>query len=186
MNQAPSIQGKNVLLRQPIESDIYDYFKCGRTKEIEKMYGRDSRDLSPLTMEEAKNYINSFFSKRFKWCVEYEGRCIGKARLKVNEYNSRARYSVGIFDTSVWGRGLGTEITHLVLQFAFDVLKLHRVDLRVLEYNHRAIACYQKCGFIKEGVEREGAFIEDRFETDVIMSILDGEYAVKKGNVKGV
>jgi ribosomal-protein-alanine N-acetyltransferase len=146
------------------------------------MYGRDTRDLKPLTMEEAKNYINSFFSKKIKWCVEYEGRCIGKARLKVNEYDCRARYSVGIFDSSVWSKGLGVEITQLALQYAFDVLKLHRVDLRVLEYNHRAIACYEKCGFIKEGVEREGAFIENKFETDVIMSILKREYAAIKEN----
>jgi [ribosomal protein S5]-alanine N-acetyltransferase len=50
------------------------------------------------------------------------------------------------------------------------------VELKVLEYNHRVIACYEKCGFIKEGVEREGAFIEDKFETDVFKSILDREY----------
>jgi ribosomal-protein-alanine N-acetyltransferase len=45
-----------------------------------------------------------------------------------------------------------------------------------LKIFYRAIACYEKCGFIREGVEREGAFIEDKFETDVIMSILDREY----------
>jgi [ribosomal protein S5]-alanine N-acetyltransferase len=58
----------------------------------------------------------------------------------------------------------------------YEQLKLHRVELKVLEYNHRVIACYEKCGFIKEGVEREGAFIEDKFETVVFMSILDREY----------
>jgi RimJ/RimL family protein N-acetyltransferase len=46
----------------------------------------------------------------------------------------------------------------------------------VLEYNHRAIACYEKCGFVKEGIEREGAFIEEAFQTDLIMSILEQEY----------
>jgi len=56
------------------------------------------------------------------------------------------------------------------------MLGLHRVDLRVLEYNKRAIACYQKCGFVMEGIEREGALIEDRWESDWIMSILDREY----------
>jgi RimJ/RimL family protein N-acetyltransferase len=50
------------------------------------------------------------------------------------------------------------------------------VDLKVLEYNKRAIACFEKCGFIREGVEREGALIEDHWETDAIMSILEQEY----------
>jgi [ribosomal protein S5]-alanine N-acetyltransferase len=89
----------------------------------------------------------------------------------------RARYSISFFDSSILGKGLGTETTELVLQFAFNDLKLHRVDLRVLEYNHRAIACYEKCGFVKEGLEREGAYIEGIFFSDLIMSILEREYS---------
>ncbi len=50
------------------------------------------------------------------------------------------------------------------------------MDLRVLEYNKRAIRCYEKCGFIVEGIDREGALIEDKFESDLFMSILDYEY----------
>ncbi|MEH7887318.1 GNAT family protein [Bacillus sp. JJ1609] len=83
---------------------------------------------------------------------------------------------MGFFDPSVWNRGLGTEVTQLVLKYAFEQLNLHRVDLRVLEYNKRAIRCYEKCGFVQEGTEREGALIEGKYETDVFMSILDREY----------
>ena len=34
-------------------------------------------------------------------------------------------------------------------------LGLHRVGLRVLAYNDRAIRCYKKCGFREEGRERQ-------------------------------
>jgi ribosomal-protein-alanine N-acetyltransferase len=176
MNQCPSIQGMNVKLRRPMESDIFDYFNYGRDKEIERMYGKETRNLTPLTIDEARAYIENFFNQKYKWCIEFEERCIGKAGLKVNDNDRKARYSVGIFDSSILGKSLGTEVTQLILQFAFEELKLHRVDLRVLEYNLRAIACYEKCGFVKEGFEREGAFVDDKFETDVIMSILDREY----------
>lgn len=89
-----------------------------------------------------------------QWVIEFAGRCIGEARLTVDAKNRRARYAIGIFDTTKLGMGLGTEATRMVLRYAFEVLKLHRVDLRVLEYNRRAIRCYEKCGFVKEGVER--------------------------------
>lgn len=115
-------------------------------------------------------------SPAFEWAVEFKGKCIGQARLTINESDKRARYAVGLFDISQLGKGLGTEITRLVLDYAFNTLHLHRVDLRMLEYNKRAIACYRKCGFIQEGVEREGALIEDKWETDVMMSILEQEY----------
>lgn len=178
MNQAPLIKGFNVMLRQPIEDDINDRYKCGRNIELVRMYGGDTRILKPFTMEEAVEFVERIRANKLEWCVEYQFRCIGQARLTVNEGDNRARYAVGLFDSSVWGIGLGTEITQLVLQYAFEFLKVHRVDLRVLEYNQRAIACYEKCGFIKEGIEREGALIEDRYESDVMMSILSREYVV--------
>ncbi|MCI2424239.1 GNAT family N-acetyltransferase [Saccharopolyspora sp. K220] len=74
------------------------------------------------------------------------------------------------------GRGLGSEATQLVLEYAFTELGLHRVDLRVLAFNERAIACYTTCGFVIEGRERETALIDGRWHDDVMMSILDHEY----------
>ncbi|MGM0880685.1 MAG: GNAT family N-acetyltransferase [Bacillota bacterium] len=176
MNESPLIRGQRVILRKPIEQDMFDRLACGRNEEIVRMYGGDTRNLKPFTLEDAKAFFDDILSRKLNWCIEFEGKCIGTARLTIDEHDCRARYATGIFDPSHWNKGLGTEVTQLVLQYAFEQLKLHRVDLRVLEYNQRAIACYEKCGFIKEGVEREGAFIEDKFESDVIMSILDREY----------
>ncbi|WP_108670427.1 GNAT family N-acetyltransferase [Peribacillus acanthi] len=179
MNVAPVIQGKNVLLRQPIESDVMDYYQVESSKELIRLYGGDTRNIKPKTFEEAQKFVDTIRANKLEWCVEFESRLIGQGRLSVSEIDNRARYAVGIFDPSVWGKGLGTEITQLVLQYAFDELKLHRVDLRVLQYNKRAIKCYEKCGFTQEGIEREGALIEGKYETDVIMSILDREYKTK-------
>ncbi|SFC50117.1 GNAT family N-acetyltransferase [Tropicimonas isoalkanivorans] len=54
---------------------------------------------------------------------------------------------------------------------------LHRVDLRVLSFNTRAIACYRACGFVHEGTEREAAFIDGEWHDDWIMGILSHEHA---------
>jgi len=181
VKEASIIHGSKVLLRQPIESDVMDYFNVEVNQELVRMYGGDTKNLSSKTMERATKFIDSIRTNKFEWCVEFEGRLIGQARLKVSETDNRARYAVGLFDPSVWSKGLGTEITQLVLHYAFEELNLHRVDLRVLQYNKRAIKCYEKCGFIQEGLEREGALIEGKYETDVFMSILDREYQSLKG-----
>ena len=62
-------------------------------------------------------------------------------------------------------------------RYAFDVLKLHRISVRVLEYNARAIRTYKKCGFVVEGRERQSALVDGTWYDDVIMGILDGEFA---------
>lgn len=56
MNQAPLIEGLKVKLRQPIVTDINDRFRCGRNKELVRMYGGDTRNLKPLTIEDAVNF----------------------------------------------------------------------------------------------------------------------------------
>jgi RimJ/RimL family protein N-acetyltransferase len=111
------------------------------------------------------------------WIIEWQGRAIGNTFLhELDEVNRRTRFSIGIFAPACWGQGLGTEATRLVLGYAFDILQLHRVELRVLAYNQRAIRAYEKAGFVYEGIEREGAWIAGRWESDLCMSILEDEY----------
>ena len=64
----------------------------------------------------------------------------------------------------------------MVLSHAFGTLRLHRVDLRVLSYNERAIRCYRACGFIEEGRERESARVGKAWYDDIIMGVLAREY----------
>lgn len=141
------------------------------------MVGGDPLSCPPLTETEVEQWYEQLCQDSLQWVIETEGRCIGVVKLhSLDQANRRARYAIGIFDPTYWNRGLGTEATRLALQYAFEVLHLHRVDLCVLAFNHRAIACYEKCGFVREGIEREGAFIGGEWHSDVIMSILEQEY----------
>ncbi len=122
-----------------------------------------------------------FIEKQPSAWVIAAGRFIGHIRL--HSYASddkRAALAVGIEDPAYLDRGYGKEAIKLVLAYAFGQ-DLHRVSLRVLASNARAIACYQKCGFIKEGREREAAFISGRWQDDIIMGVLEYEFAGSTG-----
>lgn len=179
-NQAPILRSERLIFRKPRESDIQDRFLCGRNAELEKMCGRNVAGLPPYSYEDAKQWVERLAARPLGWAIEFKGKCIGQARLKVRESDKKARYAVGIFDEQVLNQGVGTEITQTVLKYAFETLELHRVDLKVLAFNKRAIACYEKCGFVREGVEREGAYIEGKWEDDWIMSILEQEYRARQ------
>lgn len=69
--------------------------------------------------------------------------------------NGIAWLGLGLGDRGSWGRGYGTEAMSLILNFAFNELNLRRVQLSVFSYNERAIALYEKLGFVREGVYRE-------------------------------
>jgi RimJ/RimL family protein N-acetyltransferase len=118
------------------------------------MYRGSRSDLHPLTEEDARQWLRRLLEIEYAWIIE-TSTLIGQIRLEsVDLRDRRANLLVGIEDSAQLGKGLGTEAIILVLGYAFHILKLHRLSLRVVEYNLRAIRAYQKCGFIDEGRER--------------------------------
>lgn len=85
--------------------------------------------------------------------------------------------SSGLFVAALRGRGLGREVTRLVLAWAFEVLGVHRVQLEVLASNRRAINCYLACSFRREGVRRDAELYPDGWKDFIIMGILRSERA---------
>jgi RimJ/RimL family protein N-acetyltransferase len=76
----------------------------------------------------------------------------GKAGLNHLDFRDRTgEYNLVIGEKAARGKGYGTEITRLVLDYAFTVLGLHNVWLRVFAYNPAAIRVYEKAGFVPIG-----------------------------------
>lgn len=69
--------------------------------------------------------------------------------------NGTAVVYIGIGDESFRGQGIGKEALALTLEFGFQELNFHRIQLTVLSYNKPAISLYESLGFKKEGVYRE-------------------------------
>jgi RimJ/RimL family protein N-acetyltransferase len=164
------LRGPRVLLRPPRDADKSERLKYGRNAEFVRMVGGDPDAMSPLTVDEVGRWYDQTVSEPYCWSIEHEGRFIGTARLhRLDPAARSAWYAIGLYDPSAWGCGLGTEATILVLSFAFQQLHLRDVFLRVLEYNHRAIAAYRKAGFLAERLERDSLAVGDERYSDVVM-----------------
>jgi RimJ/RimL family protein N-acetyltransferase len=99
-----------------------------------------------MTEESAKRWVQRLLDQDYAWIIE-AGSLIGEIRLdRVDLRDSRASLAIEIEDASQLGKGLGSEAIALALGYAFNVLELHRVSVRVVDYNFRAIRAYQKCG----------------------------------------
>lgn len=128
-------------------------------------------------MAEAKRWLRGLVNHPHAWVIEADGALVGQARLDgLNPQDQRARLAIGLFSDRHLGQGIGRRAIGLVLDHAFGPLGLHRVDLRVLAGNQRAIRCYLACGFVREGVERQSARVGEVWEDDWIMAILEPEY----------
>ena len=74
------------------------------------------------------------------------------------------------------GQGLGKQLISELLHFAFERLGLHRVQLHAYESNARALACYERSGFRRDGVLREHTRAGNCYLNSILMSILDREW----------
>ncbi len=173
----PELSGSRVRLRPFCRADVVGRLALGRSPEIVRSFGGNPDGLAPYSESDARSWVEWNMAHPLCWAVEVEGRLLGEARLDgLNLQDSRARLATGLYDVSQLGKGLGREMIRLVLSHAFETIGLHRVDLRVLAFNERAIRCYRACGFVEEGRERESARIGDVWHDDIIMGILSEEY----------
>ncbi len=172
----PVLQGTAVLLRPPRPEDVAGRLALGNDPGIMRMFGADATDWPPLTEARAKRWVEDITAHPHAWVVEHEGRLLGEARLDaLDRHDARARLAVGPYDPGKLGKGLGREAVRLVLAHAFGVLGLHRVSLRVVAYNTRAICCYSVCGLVVEGREREAALVGGERHDDLMMGVLARE-----------
>jgi RimJ/RimL family protein N-acetyltransferase len=172
----PVLSGPKVTLRRVRAADVDAFLAIEADPHIHEMFGGSRDTFQPVSRGAAEAMVKRLIDHPFAWVIEHSG-VIGEARLdRVDLYDKRASFAIGILDARYLGKGLGTEATRLVLRFAFEQLKLHRISVRVLAYNHRAIRAYEKCGFVVEGRDREAAFVNGEWHDDVMMGLLDREF----------
>ncbi|CDZ46684.1 GNAT family N-acetyltransferase [Neorhizobium galegae] len=70
-------------------------------------------------------------------------------------------------------KGLGTRLIRAAIGQARD-RGFHRVELHVHADNPRAIALYEKVGFVREGVARDAVRIDGRFVDSISMALVFG------------
>lgn len=136
----------------------------------------------PLHEQQLEKYIESENTLAFKVIDEETKEVIGHISLgQIDHINKSARIGkVLVGDTRMRGRSIGKHMMKAVLHIAFDELKLHRVTLGVYDFNTSAISCYEKIGFVKEGLLRESKKVGETYWNLWEMSMLEYEWGDKK------
>ncbi len=172
----PDFRGNRVTLRLPLDTDVDPLVRLPIDPEIVRMYGAVHTGSTARTREGAAQTVAWMRAQPLLWVID-AGGYLGHVRLHdLQEVDRRASLAIGLDDATRLGQGLGPEAMRLILCYAFGALKLHRVSLRVLSFNVRAIRAYETVGFVREGVERQSARVGDTWHDDVMMGLLAAEF----------
>jgi len=101
---------------------------------------------------------------------------IGLAGLvigKPNYLNAEIWYKI---HPDYWNKGMATEAVEALLHFAFNNLKLHRIEAGCAIKNIGSIKVLQKSGFIREGHSRKLLPIRGEWVDNFNYAILEDDY----------
>lgn len=81
-----------------------------------------------------------------------------------------------VINPEYWGQGYATEAARRVMEFAFEELKVNRVEARFMFGNDASLKVMTKIGMKFEGYLREALLVKGKYKTIGIASILRREY----------
>lgn len=96
--------------------------------------------------------------------------------IDIDYQSSHAQFGIMIGDPSYHGRGIGSEVLSMALDYAFQSLNLNRVYALVRLSNHAAIKLFENAGLLHEGRLRNHYFVNGLYDDVVVMALLREEY----------
>ncbi|MBB6453079.1 RimJ/RimL family protein N-acetyltransferase [Salirhabdus euzebyi] len=175
-----SIQGERILLRDIQKGDwpsihayasqpiVSQYQAWGPNKE------EDSLAFVELAIKDAKKSPRTRYL--FVAVEQTYGNVVGAGELNITNLahmNGEIGYVV---HPDFWGKGYGTEVAKLLLHFAFETIKLHRISATCDPRNYASESILKKVGMIYEGRLREDMQIKGGRRDSLLYGMLQREW----------
>ncbi|TRX23226.1 GNAT family N-acetyltransferase [Flavobacterium franklandianum] len=171
-----NLETERLLLRRLANEDVNEIFALRSDQEVMKYIPR------PLakTNEEALAHIAMINEKidsneGINWAIALKGNprligIIGHYRIRPEHYRAEIGY---MLLPDYHGNGIISEAIKEVVNYGFEVMKLHSIEAIIDPENFASERVLQKNGFLKEAHLKENEYYEGRFLDTVIYSILN-------------
>ncbi|WP_297436668.1 GNAT family N-acetyltransferase [uncultured Clostridium sp.] len=118
-----------------------------------------------------ENYKQNLNGTALDMGIFIDDEFIGKIKLSNIVYGVFKSAFVGYsIDKDHQGKGYMKESLNLVLEYAFDVMGLHRIEASTLLDNEKSQGVLNACGFIKVGVNQKYLFINGEWRDHITFS----------------
>lgn len=126
--------------------------------------------LKPIVKELEKEQPNFY-----GWTIRLkpDGQFIGEAGMSVTNNRFQSAEIHYHISPSLWGKGYATEVAKELIRFAFEDLKLHRVQAGAATENIGSLRVLEKAGMTREGLKRKVLPIRGDWYDNYMYAILE-------------
>ncbi|MEY2191942.1 GNAT family N-acetyltransferase [Neobacillus sp. BF23-41] len=175
-----SLKGENIYIRpfstedaqalltlQTVNRSFFEQFSMERNDDFYTVESQLNR--INIYEEDSKNDQTYTFG-----IFKNDGLLIGTINLFQVLRGSLQSAFIGYFlDEKHNGKGYTTEAAKLLLKYAFNELKLHRIEAGVMPHNIGSIRVLEKSGFHKEGIALKNVKINGKWEDHQVLAIIN-------------
>jgi len=146
-----------LILRRPTLKDAEDIAKQANNSHVSKYLALVPY---PYTIKDARKFISSCSKKKkhqrdFAIMYKPSGKVIGMIGfMGIDNFSKKADVGYWLGE-KYWGQGIATEAMEAMVSFAFQKLKLIRLQAEVYVKNRLSANLLKKLGFKKEGLKRK-------------------------------
>ena len=162
-----------MIFRKATEKDAQGYFDVLQKVDSETKFMLFEPGERTGTVESLTKRLKSFEDSETDALLvaEDEGAIVGfLACLGAPQRRTRHRFNVVIgVAKSHWGQGVGAGLMRLMDEWAKEKDR-KKAELTVVASNERAIRLYEKNGFVREGLRKNGLFIDGQFVDELYMA----------------
>ncbi len=174
------IVGKNVYLR-PITEDDTELIITWRNSDAVRPYFIYQK---PFTREGHEKWmetmIKSGLGYQFIVCRNEDDKPVGCTYLRdYDREHNKIEYGVFLGSEDVKGKGIGTEILGLTLEFAFGKLGVHKVFARAFADNAASVGSFLKGGFEKEAYLKDEVCVNGEYRDIVFLAKINPAHIEK-------
>ncbi len=135
----------------------------------------------PLTLEQLERYFSetekNIPARYIFKAVTNENIVAGMCELGAVDRKFRTGSVCRIFvDKKFRGKGIAELMITDLINFAFKELNLRRIELNVYAFNAPAYKCYEKLGFVREGMKRKVTEYNGEFWDGYMYGLLKEEW----------
>ena len=169
------LEGKNIYLR-PMTGEDTDLIVKWRNEDFVR---KNFIYQKPFTREGHLNWVETMVKTgkvvQFIICTN-ENKPVGSVYSRdIDETHHKAEYGIFIGEREALSKGYGTEAAKLMIRYAFEERKLHKLMLRVLAGNDRAKKSYENAGFVQEAYLKDDVYLEDGYRDVILMAVINPE-----------
>lgn len=178
------IEGKDLVL-EPIEDKHAEVFLRGIEKSRSFLDARLPWVRAMNTIEEALQFIDSYslqseMNNGGLWGLfrKEDSTFMGCISLQWIQWEHLSA-SIGYWLLeSYTGKGYATEMLKMLSSYAFNSLKLNRLEIDIADNNQKSIALAKRAGFQEEGFFREYANLHGVFLNHRRFSLLSSDFSL--------